>query len=127
MVLMIKRVILKGVILLVIVFVIVTIIGFLTPSVASWYKRYQLNVLTRELDDARAAAERAYAADRDGGKTPEETFDLFLAALKANNTYKASRYYDVSVQPKALASLQTELAKNGNLALSVKYFTEVRT
>lgn len=37
--------------------------------------------------------ERVYREDKYGGKTPEETYDLFISALKAGNIELASKYF----------------------------------
>lgn len=105
----------------------VTLLGFFGPKVASYWREYRYDVNLREAEDMARAIETAYKNDLDGGKTPEETFDLFLTALKASNTLQASKYYELSVQPKALVSLQKELAENGNLQKSIDYFSEVLT
>lgn len=73
-----------------------------------------------------AETKALYQADTDGGATPEETLDLFMAKLKANDVTGASKYYELSVQQKALTSLQEEIKKYGNLQLSINFFTEVK-
>lgn len=73
----------------------------------------------------RAAREALYRADTHGGKTPEETIELFLAALAKNDIVTASRYYELSVQPQAWESLKAELAKNGNMEQTRSFFEEV--
>ncbi|MBF05535.1 hypothetical protein CL644_02400 [bacterium] len=44
------------------------------------------------------ALEARYAADFDGGETPQETWDLFVAALKTGDTDQAAKYYIVEQQ-----------------------------
>lgn len=44
------------------------------------------------------ALEARYAADFDGGKTPEETWSLFVDALKRGDTDQAAKYYIVEKQ-----------------------------
>jgi len=67
-----------------------------------------------------------YTNDTDGGKTPEETFDMFLDALKKGDIERASKYYELGVQERALNGLKTELKDKGNLELSIKFFSDVR-
>lgn len=78
--------------------------------------------LDAEIDKIR----EKYKNDLDGGKTPEETLDLFIEALKAGDIEKASKYYELSVQGNALASLKEEMSKQGDLHQSIKYFSDVR-
>lgn len=52
--------------------------------------------------------EAPYKNDRFGGKTPEETFDMYLAALKKGDLELASRYFWVDEQKKELKALQTK-------------------
>lgn len=66
-----------------------------------------------------------YKNDFDGGKTPEETIELLLTALKEGDIKRASSYYELSVQGEALKSLQDELEKRGNLNQSIDYTTQV--
>lgn len=58
----------------------------------------------RNLQEWRAARavqeklERAYREDKYGGKTPEETFDLFIAALEKGDVDLASKYFVINKQ-----------------------------
>lgn len=67
-----------------------------------------------------------YAADKDGGKTPEETLDLFIGALKVGDIEKASKYYVLDKQEETLKDLRDEIAKYGDLHLGIDFFTEVK-
>jgi len=44
------------------------------------------------------ALQARYATDFDGGKTPQETWGMFVQALKDGDTDKASKYYVVEKQ-----------------------------
>lgn len=52
--------------------------------------------------------EAPYKNDKYGGATPEETFDLYLAALKKGDLELASRYFWVDEQKKESESLQVK-------------------
>ncbi len=121
-----KSFLIRLLVLLVVFFVVVTLLGLWGPKVASYWRQYQYGLEVRQAEQVKKAIEEAYRNDRDGGKTPEETFDLFLVALKSGDILRASKYYELSVQPKALSSLQKELAQSGSLDKSIKYFTDVR-
>lgn len=107
--------------------VVITALLFIAPSLAAWIRQYELARQQAESKDLMTEKERAAAYDNMGGKTPEETLDLFLISLKENNTFKASQYYRALFQFDPLSRLQGELAKNGNLNKSIKFFTQIRT
>jgi hypothetical protein len=79
-----------------------------------------------KINRAEAKHQALLKKDFDGGKTPEETLDLYLAALKAGDTVKASKYYQVDSQAAALKDLKDEKAKQGNLNQSINYVVEVK-
>ena len=56
-----------------------------------------------------------YYNDTYGGKTPEETYDLFISALRADDIELASKYFVVYKQDNWLETLQ-EYEKEGILA-----------
>ena len=104
-----------------------TAYGYYRPKIISYLIKEREARLLAQSEKITADIERAYANDFDGGKTPEETLDLFLIALKAGDAVKASKYYELSIQPKALESLKKELKEKGSLQSSISYFEEVRT
>lgn len=55
--------------------------------------------------------ERPYREDKYGGKTPEETFDLFLNALRKGDIELASKYFELEKQEEWKDTLQ-ELKDN---------------
>jgi len=67
----------------------------------------------KKLQDWRAARalqnqlEELYRNDKYGGKTPEETFDMFIAALEKGDVELASKYFVIEKQESWLRSLQT--------------------
>ena len=105
------------------VLIILGVISFV-PGVARWLKNHELERRATEVERVRVDQLQARAIDILGGKSPEETIDLFITALKANNTFLASKYYELPSQLKAISNLQDELAKNGDLHMSVDYFIE---
>ena len=84
-------------------------------AVINFFVKQREERLMAETEKVQAEIKYAYEHDFDGGKTPEETIELFLGAVKAGDITLASKYYELTVQHKALASLKEELAKNGNL------------
>ena len=59
--------------------------------------------------------EKPYREDKYGGKTPEETYDMFLDALRKGDTTLASKYFEIEKQSDWLKTLN-EYQKNGILA-----------
>lgn len=104
----------------------VLIFGVLLEPAKRKLGQWQEKKMIQEAEKQQKEIEQMYKNDTIGGKTPEETFDMFLDALKKGNIDLASKYYELSVQPKAFAGLKEELQKEGNLEKSIKYFTDVR-
>ncbi|MEQ1666408.1 MAG: hypothetical protein ABL927_13640 [Bdellovibrionales bacterium] len=90
-------------------------------SLRVWQTEKYEKALQKQKDEAIAR----YTADVDGGKTPEETLDLFISALKAGDIEKASRYYVLEKQGATLADFKEEVKKYADLHLSIEYFTDV--
>ena len=62
-----------------------------------------------------AALERPYKTDKIGGQTPEETFDMFIEALKKEDIELASKYFVLQKQDEWEKTLG-EYKKNNLLA-----------
>jgi len=75
-------------------------------SISDKAKNEQLNGLSDEMKEA-------YKNDKDGGKTPEQTFDMFLQALRSGDTDLASKYFAIDKQEQWKKSFQT--AKDANV------------
>lgn len=71
--------------------------------------------------------EDTYRNDFDGGKTPEETIDLLVVALKAGDIEKASKYWKLSEQEENYNDLKQELEKSGNLQQSIDFYLRMTT
>lgn len=65
-------------------------------------------------------------SDFAGGKTPEETLDLLLVALKKNDATTSSSYYRVDKKDSALKKFNDELGKNGDLVKSLNAFDLIK-
>src|SRR3989344_6594702 len=63
-----------------------------------------------------AELERQYREDTYGGKTPEETLQLFIDALKSGDIELASKYFVVEEQEDRFSSLKN-IAQNNLLSL----------
>ena len=102
--------------------ILVAFVNIAGPQYLKWVDRYE-EAKYKKIYDQYIEAQKN---DTYGGKTPEETFDLFLDALKKNDAELASKYYIIDNQAKALEELKDELQKEGDLNLSLVYFTDVR-
>ncbi|HRY62837.1 MAG TPA: hypothetical protein P5056_03660 [Candidatus Paceibacterota bacterium] len=107
-------------------FVGIAALGYYWPTIQEYRYKMEAERFMNEINAEKARILALEKADTFGGKTPEETFDMFLNALKAGDTELASKYYDVTVQSEVLEGLKKELSEKGNLDLSIKYFTDVR-
>jgi hypothetical protein len=112
--------------ILIVAFVGITALGYYWPSIQEYQYEMEAERFMEEIRAEKARIQALEEADTFGGKTPEETFDMFLAALTNGDAELASKYYEVTIQEVALSGLQKELAEKGNLDLSIKYFTDVR-
>ena len=106
---------------------VVIVIAFflLVPGAASWIKDHELERRRVEVEQVRDEQVRMVAYDKTGGKTPEETLNLFLASLRAKNSFLADKYYEYSLQFAMLNKLQVELSKYSDLHTSENFFYEV--
>ena len=70
------------------------VIWFLV-NLGPWLKTWQEGKAART---AQGRLEKAYRNDKYGGKTPEETLDLFVAALEKGDVELASKYFVLNKQ-----------------------------
>lgn len=112
--------------------VVVIILGLMiwagnnTDEIEQWLRNKQAERYEQALQKYIDKEKVRYAADKDGGKTPEETIDLFIAALKEGNIEQASRYYVLEKQKEELSHLEDMLVKYGDLQKSVDFYTEIK-
>lgn len=110
----------------IVIFLVIVSLGMYREDIEGFLYDFRAKSFEEEVDRRNNALLEAMRNDTYGGKTPEETFDLFLGAL-ANNDYELSaKYYDLSVQNEALENLKTEFQERGDLGLSLAYFSDVR-
>ncbi len=84
----------------------------------------------RKLQDWRAARalqsklEEIYRNDKYGGKTPEETFDMFIAALEKGDVELASKYFVIEKQEswkQSLATIKSQPAIYDEMLAEMKF------
>jgi len=123
---MLKRVLMWGGVIIA-----VAVIGFFV-----WRANREEPFVPRALDEVAAETndpkeivrymerlEEAYRNDAYGGDTPEETLNLFIAALKAGDTDLAAKYFLLEEQEKAKVDLQAGL-KSGGVSMFLESVTK---
>lgn len=84
-----------------------------------------LNSEARRVRKFAEEMEKVYREDKYGGKTPEETYDLFISALKAGDIELASKYFEPYAQDNWLETL-AEYKTNNSLGDFVKELEDTR-
>lgn len=116
---------------LVTIFIVIFLAGFLIANSIKYY--LDMWRADRNVQAWMGALQAPYTNDTYGGATPEETFDLYLAALKKGDLELASKYFAVNKQQKELEKLKTtntddyikklDIIKNTWVKLEDKNFT----
>jgi hypothetical protein len=107
-------------------FATMAIFSYISDDVDIWLTNKKDQYQMWKWKRAEARHDSLLKKDFDGGKTPEETLDLYLTALRAGDVTKASKYYLIDDQAEALKDLKNEKAKQGNLNLSITYTEDVK-
>jgi len=84
------------------------------------------NPSQRQLEQFLKNQEEVYRKDTYGGATPEETLNLFIAALKAGDTDLAARYFLPEKQEEIKRQLKQGLQSGGVEALLESFAAEQR-
>lgn len=104
-------------IILLIIFLIY--LAFIIPDI---YKSYKWQ---KSVERFQESIEKPFKEDIYGGKTPEETWQMFLSALEKGDIELASKYYDVEHQGEAKKWLE-ELKEKGELAQTIEEMRGLR-
>jgi len=91
----------------------------------SGYYNYMQRVGKQQGQRFQAELERPLREDVYGGKTPEETFDMYIAALKKGDLELASKYFVVSKQQQHLERLN-ERNTNNTLMIFIATVEKIR-
>ncbi len=109
-----------------VIFLVIVSLGVYREDIEEFLYDFQAQRFEDEIKERNNALLEAMRNDTYGGKTPEETFDLFLIALSNNDYELSAKYYDLSVQDEALENLKNEFQERGDLGLSLTYFSDAR-
>lgn len=82
------------------------------------YQDYQGDKWERKAAEFKEELEKPYKNDTYGGKTPEETWGMFLDALKKGDAELASKYFAVGKQEE-WKKIVEDTIKNGKLPLVI--------
>src|SRR3989344_1660546 len=93
----------KKVILAVLILVAVVLLIWIGSAAYSSWQGYQWQ---KETDAFQESLRKPYKEDTYGGKTPEETWTMFLDALKKGDVELASKYFVVEKQEEESQDLQ---------------------
>lgn len=118
-----------GVIIIVLVFL--YLVGAYESDVNNYFYQKRQEKALAELRVEYLRIENLQKNDTYGGKTPEETLDLYIKALKASDIELASKYYEISVenpemQTQNLEDLKNMIKRDGNLNLFIKEVENIR-
>lgn len=91
-----------GIILAILIFLF--FLGLYADDVRNYFELKSQERYMAEIKEFQAQLLEMQKADTYGGKTPEETLDLYITALKAGDIDLASKYYEVSVKEGDLRS-----------------------
>jgi hypothetical protein len=94
--------------------IVLMFVGLLIVNVGLWcgfhmfdyYKTRPLRELAKNLEQLQKERDLLYKNDLYGGKTPEETFDMYIAALKKGDLELASKYFVIDRQKEELSALK---------------------
>ncbi len=99
----------KKILIAVLTTILVLLFAWIGSAAYSGWQGYRWQ---KQTDKFQEALRRPYKEDTYGGKTPEETWAMFLEALKKGDVELASKYFVVEKQGERGQDLQ--LAKNKN-------------
>ena len=89
---------------------------FIAVEGYSYYDQWRGEKRVEELAQLLAKIEKEAfdkkAADKIGGKTPQETLDMFIKAVESGDYELASKYFVIEKQEEELKSLQNSPKKN---------------
>lgn len=84
------------ILMVIIIFIVITVLGYLSGGIV----KYKIDVrkVDKSVERFQNSLEEPYKKDIYGGKTPEETWAMYLDALKSGDIDLASKYFAVEEQ-----------------------------
>ncbi|MEK7598882.1 MAG: hypothetical protein AAB474_00305 [Patescibacteria group bacterium] len=118
----IKNPIIKKVLIIILIPLAIFLLLIIYTAGKNIWGGYKWQKATEEFQES---LERPYKEDVYGGKTPEETWTMFLDTLKKGDLELASKYYDAGHQDKAKEWLE-KLKQNDELEQTIKEMEGLR-
>ena len=120
-----NKIILKIFTGLVLIVLILIVADFLLPKGWDYYNQWKgekkIDELVKEIKRIEKENYEQKLADKIGGKTPQETLDLFIQAIEKNDYELASKYFIIEKQEEVKKELLALKEKN-NLMLVINFF-----
>jgi hypothetical protein len=113
-------------IVLLIAYLFLVLVANLGPSFGQYLNKKSQEIYINKLKKESARIEALERADTYGGKTPEETLDLYIEALKKGDLESAIKYIRVDQQERSLKELKSVELETGNLKYAISYAVDVR-
>ncbi len=105
-------------------YLILILVSYFGPDIQSYLNKKTAENYFKKIEAEEKELIELAKADTYGGKTPEETLDLYIEALKKGDVELASKYSRVDQWEEALLDLNKAKQKD-NLAFAVKFATSV--
>ena len=94
------------------IFFLVLLILFLAPKAASWYEGWKDVQFQKKVEGVRKEMYDTAMADTYGGKTPQETLQMYIEAVEKGDYELASKYFVEEKREENLNELQALKAKD---------------
>ncbi len=108
------------------IFFLVLLILFFAPRAASWYGAWKDARFEAQVEGVRKEIYDAAMADTYGGKTPQETLQMYIEAVEAGDYELASKYFVEKKREGELKSLQNgEIADIENILSLLRKVREI--
>ncbi|MEI6528727.1 MAG: hypothetical protein WCO10_03635 [bacterium] len=112
------------------IFIGLLLIGKYSIPINLFFNRVVQEKVYNQMVAQRDALLAAQKADNIGGKTPEETLDMYIAALKAGDVNLASKYAEISpdnpkLQSRELSSLNEAIKRDGDLGIVLRNMDDI--
>lgn len=95
------------------------VMAFIWPEYRDWKFWRDIRREAAKFEKIREDREKAIAADAYGGKTPQETLDMFIAAVEKGDYELASKYFVVERQEEQLKEMKEYEKDNVDFLLGV--------
>ncbi len=114
-----------GIVLLV-AYLFLVLVANLGPKLGKYLIQKRQEIYVNKLKEEVAQMEALEKADTYGGKTPEETLDLYIEALKKGDIELAAKYSRVDQQEEEIEDLKMATSRDGDLNYVIDFVYEIK-